>query len=238
MSDDDIAPWDDDYAATRPVKGMGILDQLQLYQHMVRRICPFLDAYETTVLTQIVDRITGWQKREAVFRADALYAGDKMYGGIARAMDRSRMMKALRTLELRGVITRRRQRYSKVRIYCVNFDVDLSALEATARPVSLSVERSRRREDLVSPEDLVVSNPDLLGSREDHDVSGEGTREGYRENRIENEVSENTTHPAPSAPGARSRQSASSGTTGVRAAQARLERSDIQPRPRTRRRAD
>lgn len=231
----DVQPWDDDYEATRPDREMSVLHQLQLYQQMVRRIFPYLDTYETTVLIQIVDRITGWKKREAIFRADALYAGDKMYGGIARAMDRSRMMKALRTLEARGVITRRPQRYGKVRVYGVNFDVDLTELARTARAVSGSVTRTRSWKGRVSSGDGPVSPVNSLHSTDDHNGSQEGTRESYEENdRIV--INENT-HPTPSASGARLHEEISE-QGAVRAEHARLERSELQPPPRTRRRAD
>lgn len=194
-----LDPLTYDGAATAPVEDMQVLHQLQHYQYAIRYIFPFLDAYEASVLIQIIDRITGWKKRAAHFSSDALYAGDRMYGGLGRTMDRSRMMKALRSLEERGVIARRRARYGRVRIFEINYDVDQSLLAASARPLSKSVQSVQERR-MLSRGDNAVPVEDPKISRGEYDVSQIDTGEVYRENGIMEGTIENWPSAVPAAP--------------------------------------
>jgi hypothetical protein len=121
------------------------LDQLKKYQFILRKVIPLLDAYEATALMQIVDRTIGWKKHEALFEGQSMYAGDKLYGGISRSMHRSRMLKALTSMEERNLISRRRAyRDDPRKVYRVNFDVDLVELERSAKPKSKSAKRRNR----------------------------------------------------------------------------------------------
>lgn len=241
--DNDAAEHSDDKAeftgyewiSTAADPNMSVLDQIKVYQHMARRVYPYLDVYEIAVLGQIVDRITGWKKDAAKFSAQKLYVGDTMYGGLARAMDWAKMMETLRSLENRNVIARLKQRDSRIRIYWVNPEPDLDLLRATAPPLRKSGQRIKLQlEGIVANGDNVVANADGSVASSDFDVAEGDTREGYRENGIINCNLENTTHPEPSAPGARSLSDFSE--AAERPAQARgVARPEI--RPRTRRRA-
>ncbi len=133
---DPIGPVDDK---------MKPLDQLKKYQFIIRKVIPFLDAYEATVLMQIVDRTTGWKKHEALFEGQSMYAGDTVYGGISRTMHRSRMHKALATMEERNLISRRKgYRDDPRKVYSINYAVDLEELERSAKPKSKSAGRRNR----------------------------------------------------------------------------------------------
>ncbi len=202
--DEEFEPWDAEAASISSDKAMSPLDQLQRYQHMARKVFPYLDPYETSVLIQILDRITGWRKTEARFSADALFVGDKMYGGLARTMDRSRMMKALRSLQARGLIRRRAQPNSRIRIYWVNTSPDILSLERTAPSLRKSAKTaSARRQAIVSNRDDVVQQAHHIVSANDIGRSEGDTGEGYQENDILHRNLENFTHPEPGAPDAR-----------------------------------
>lgn len=182
---DNTDPWDNEIKATSPDPEMTPLDQLKLYQKAIRTIVPFLDAFESAVLLQIIDRITGWKKHEARFSAAALYAGDRMYGGLSRTMDRSRMMKALRSLEDRQLIGRKADPAgSQAKIYWVNFDVENAELAHTARPISKSAQRSGRGQYMASIGGQPVQNMDGLGAVGGRLVSSRDTIEGYQEKGI------------------------------------------------------
>lgn len=229
--DDELSPWEEVNEALSPDQSMSVLDQLQFYQHMARKVFPYLDPYETAVLVQIVDRITGWKKREAKFSADALFVGDRMYGGIARTMDRSRMMKALRSLERRGLIRRRPQPNSRIRVYWVNTSPDFGALEASAPNLRKSAARAgSRRRQMISNGDQVVSQADGMVSAGDVHGSESDTGEPYPDNCIRDYNHENTTHPKPSASGARSQ----SDLEKQNVYPAEVRRPDVTPRSRRR----
>lgn len=214
---------------TAPDEEMFPLEQLQMYQHVVRRVLPFLDPYEGAVFVQILDRTIGWKKHAAVFSADALFAGDSMYGGLARLMDRSRMMKALRSLETRGLIGRVRREHSRIRLFCVNPHVDADTLQQSAPARRKSIVRAEeRRRRMVSQRDHVVSPQHEMASREDPSISHDDTGEVYRDNAIREDNLENSTHPEPSAPGARSPLDISIEI------QRSVRRPDVTPRPRRR----
>lgn len=139
---DDLELRDEDFEGTEPDAAMAILEQLQKYQFVIRKIIPLCDAYEAAVLIQIVDRTTGWKKHKAAFTPKSLYGGDRLYGGISRSMHRSRFHKALASLEARGIISRAELEYpSSQRVFCINYAVDLEALAQTAKPKSHSATR-------------------------------------------------------------------------------------------------
>lgn len=236
MNEEDFYDWEeheDDRLATAPVP-MSALEQLQKYQLVIRKICPFLDPYETTVLMQILDRITGWKKLEAYVNTDKLLNGDAMWGGIARAMHRSRMSKALATLEERGVIRRRSPRNrGQVKIYRVNLDVDLSGLEASG-PKLRAARPANERRNVVSEGDLVVSQVYSTVSSGEIVVSSEDPREGYGEKNNLDSNQDNSRHPKPTASDARSPEEVK-GRKLVRPARARPgPRYEINPRARRR----
>jgi hypothetical protein len=213
-----------------PDTEMSVLDQLQRYQHVTRRILPYLDVYEGATFLQIFDRTIGWRKHAAAFSSDALYAGDSMYGGLGRTMDRSRMMKALRSLENKGLIARYKQEHSRVRIFAIYLDVDLEALRTEAPAIRKSVlPAKQRRARWVSPGDSVVRVTDPHIAEGDIDISQNDTGEEYRENNIFYSNLENHRHPELSAPGARYQVELDQklGSKGVRP--------DIKARPRPRR---
>lgn len=234
--DDPIYEWDDERDAIAPDQSMSVLQQLQLYQHMARYVYPYLDAYETSALVQILDRVTGWRKHEARFSADALFAGDRMYGGIARTMDRSRMMKALRSLERRDLIRRRPSEGSRIRIYWVNPNPDISSLQLSAPALRKSAARvGSRRRLRVSSGDNPVHQADYLASHGDTRISESDTGERYLENGIREGNIENGTRPEPAAPDARSPEDFSQ-LKARSLAQARGKvRPEVNPRPRSRR---
>lgn len=141
---DNSKTGDDESKETKPDPEMQVLDQLKKYQFIIREVLPLLDAYEATVLIQIVDRTTGWKKHEALFQGQSLFAGDRLYGGISRSMHRSRMNKALAAMEKRNLIRRRRAFNDDPRkIYRVNYNIDLQELERSARPRSPSANRRK-----------------------------------------------------------------------------------------------
>lgn len=232
LNEDNIGGREDDRDATARGK-YDLLEQVRGYQFAIRCLCPFLDPYETAVLLQIVDRINGWQKLEAHINAEKLFNGDRMYGGIARVMHRSRMMKALRSLEARGVIRRRPQSNgSPVKIYMVNFHVDLAALEASApklrapRPIP---EREKRSPSETTPVQMVHHKV----SSGDGAVSHQDPRERYEEKSNIEDNQENR-QPKLSASAARSPSKIKIRKI-VRPAQARSgPRYEINPRPRRR----
>jgi hypothetical protein len=229
--EDEPAPWEEVGNAISPDPSMSVLDQLKFYQYMARKVFPYLDPYETVVLVQIVDRITGWKKREARFSADALFVGDRLYDGIARTMDRSRMMKALRSLEARGLIRRRPQPNSRIRVYWVNPSPDIDVLKGSAPDLRKSAARAGlSRGQIISNRDYVVSPVNSRVSREDTHVSERDTGEPYLENGIIDYNLDNTTHPEPSAPGARS----CNDLEEEKVPSAGVDRPDVNPRPRRR----
>lgn len=139
---DELEPNYDDGPRGRVDDEMKPLDQLKKYQFVIRKILPFLDAYEATALIQIVDRTTGWKKHEAIFMAQSLYAGDQLYGGISRSMHKSRMNKALASMEQRNLISREKGYQDDPRkYYRVNYDVNLAELERSSKPRSASANR-------------------------------------------------------------------------------------------------
>lgn len=234
---DDLEPWDEDYEATRPTD-MKFTEQLRRYQVANRDIAPLLDAYEIVVFTQIVDRTAGWKKERAIFSATALYEGDRRYGGIARSMHWSRMMKALRSLEDRGVIVRHRRVDTRIRIYRVNYDVDLRKLAATApslRKPGTGYTSSRHRAEALSSTETTPSQiVHGIVSVDDDTVAHEDTREGYNRTQHRNL---DKGQPVPSEPTAGNPISKIIDPMGSAPAQAR-EHSNlvIAPPPRTRRR--
>jgi hypothetical protein len=257
--EDDIVPWDDERASISPIDDMSPFDQLILYQQFVRKIAPLLDAYETAVLLQIIDRITGWKKVEARFSAEKLYQGDSVYGGLQRTMHYTKMFRALRSLEKRQVIRRRRQQYgSEVRIYRVNFNVGLTALEGSAPKLRKGrtahksrrsfrdlddqndpIARSQHRDGVVANSNHPVSFPDCTVANGDAEVVHGDPRERYLDNNIRELNLENTPQPVPAVPAA-GQSRGHSGQEGAEEAeglaQARpLPEKPINPRPRSRR---
>jgi|GEM_PF-2265946 len=95
----------------------------EAYQIVLRRYAHYLTAVEFAVLMQIVDRTAGWGKLEASFTLIALREGDDYYSGIAEAVSRPSMFRALASLEAKGIIKRRLDaRNRDKRHYSVNFD--------------------------------------------------------------------------------------------------------------------
>lgn len=167
---------------------MSPLEQLMRYQFVIRKICPYLDPYEIAALMQIVDRVTGWRRHQTYFGNDKLHSGDQMWGGLSRTMHWTRMMKALRSLEDRGVISRIRQKYYDTRIFRVNYNLDLEKLTASAPEPRRERNRDRGKnqpakgEFPVSEEDRWVRVGDLVVSNGDHTVSLEDRTETYPDN--------------------------------------------------------
>lgn len=193
-----VSTWAEMKAETRPTD-MEVLEQLIVYQSMLRKVVPYLDAFEALVLGQIVDRTIGWKKIAAYFSGDALYSGDEMYGGIVRAMDRSRMWAAIRSLERRGIISRGEVAHSRIRIYRINTAIDEELVKRTAKPISKSAASGRNRRRIVSQKDNVVSPSDHIVAAEDHVVLSSTTGEQYGENDIE-ETDIQDKRPQPAAP--------------------------------------
>lgn len=209
------------------------LDQLIRYQFAIRKICPLLDTYESNVLMQIVDRTTGWRRHAAWFGVDTLHSGDRLYGGLERQLHRSRLMKALASLERRGVIRRIYQRHYKTKIFRVNYEVDLERLQSTAPPMRKS--RSVSGGDLmVSIGDQPVQEVHPLVSNEDIPVSNGDPIEGYLQNSIRIRNSDRRQQLAPSAPIA-ARSSSSDEMSGSSSSEpADPVHPEINPRRRTR----
>lgn len=230
------ADYDDfsEVPSCRPDKDMGSLDQLQAYQFALRYICPLLDPYESAILMQIIDRTAGWKKHAAYFSAERLLWGDNLYGGISRQMHRSKLMKALASLEQRRVISRLDQEYHQQKIYRVNYDVDLDLLTASApkprkrKPVSNRDKPVSNRDWPVSNGDQPVHETDQNVSSGDVGVSQGDPREGYTQNSIienKNKTRQRLAPPDPIA--ARSPDQLSDFDTGARQPM-------VNPRPRRR----
>ena len=149
-------------------------------------------------------------------------------------MHRSRMMKALETLETRGVIRRRPQRYAaRVKIYRINWDVDLTGLEASAPRLRASRPAPDRR-DMVSGGDEPVSVAHSTVSTGEIAVSLQDPRERYEEKSNLDSNQENTRQPKLAASAARSPDEEEVRKI-VRPAQARPgPRPEISPRSRRR----
>lgn len=198
MTEKKVSSWAEMKAETKPTD-MEVLEQLVIYQSMMRKLVPYLDAFEALVLGQIVDRTIGWKKVAAYFSGDALYAGDEMYGGIARAMDRSRMWAAIRSLERRGIISRGEVAHSRIRIYRINTNINEELVRRTAKPISRSAASVRNRRRIVSENDNVVSRSDHIVAAEDDMISTNTTGEQYRD-KDNGETGNRDKHPQPSAP--------------------------------------
>ena len=183
MTEKKVNTWAEMKAETKPTD-MEVLEQLVIYQSMMRKLVPYLDAFEALVLGQIVDRTIGWKKVAAYFSGDALYAGDEMYGGIARAMDRSRMWTAIRSLEQRGIISRGEVARSRIRIYRINTDMDEERIKRTAKPISKSAASVRNRRGIVSEDDNMVLPSDHIVAAGDDIVFNSTTGERYGDNDI------------------------------------------------------
>ncbi|MCJ2183934.1 hypothetical protein MTR62_14700 [Novosphingobium sp. 1949] len=82
-----------------------------------------LTAIEFTVLMQILDRTVGWQNRSRTIGLSHLLNGGRHYAGIGHAVKKSSLMNALRSLEDRGIIERRRSsHHNQMKEYRVNLD--------------------------------------------------------------------------------------------------------------------
>ncbi|WP_426257194.1 hypothetical protein [Sphingomonas sp. DC1400] len=193
-----VSTWAEMKAETKPTD-MEVLEQLVIYQSMMRKLVPYLDAFEALVLGQIVDRTIGWKKVAAYFSGDALYAGDEMYGGIARAMDRSRMWAAIKSLERRGIISRGEVAHSRIRIYRINTDMDEELIKRTAKPISKSVAGVRNRRRIVSKNDNMVSSSDYIVAAGDDMVATNTTGEQYND-KDSGETGTRDNRPQPAAP--------------------------------------
>lgn len=80
-----------------------------------------LTAVEFTVLMQIVDRTVGWQKTDRTIGIPNMLNGGRLYSGIGNAVKRAALMKALRSLEDRGIIERHPTDY-RLKHYVINLD--------------------------------------------------------------------------------------------------------------------
>jgi len=100
-----------------------LLWALQQYQKVIRTWISETSAVEFVVLMQIVDRTVGWQKTKRTIPISQLSYGGNVYRGIDNAVKRAALMNALRTLEEKGMITRRSSNmYGRVREFTINLD--------------------------------------------------------------------------------------------------------------------
>lgn len=100
-----------------------ILWALQQYQKVTRLWVGSLSAIEYTVLMQILDRTVGWQRESQDLTIRGLLEGGRHYRGIGNAVRKASLMKALRSLEDRGIIRRRPSlHFGRVRNYVINLD--------------------------------------------------------------------------------------------------------------------
>ncbi len=158
--------------------GSVLLWQLQQYQLVIRKWQPHLSSNEFGIVMQILDRTVGWRRLEATFRSAKMLEGDRMYGGLGLAMSRSTMMKALRVLEDRDVVRRRRDDDRPwLREYSINLEwIPDTAWGAEELSVSLSGAEG------VSQGDPPVQQPHQLVPHGDMSVSHRDPREGYQDN--------------------------------------------------------
>ena len=87
-----------------------ILWALQQYQKVIRKWAGALTLIEFAVLVQILDRTVGWQKTRRTITIGGILNGGRLYVGIGQAVKRSSVLKALRSLENKGIIIRRPDR--------------------------------------------------------------------------------------------------------------------------------
>lgn len=99
-----------------------LLWALQQYQKVIRHWIGDLTAIEFTVLMQLIDRTAGWQNDRRTIGIPNLLNGGRHYVGIGKAVKKSSLLNALRSLEDRGIIERRRSPvHSQMKEYRVNF---------------------------------------------------------------------------------------------------------------------
>ena len=100
-----------------------LLWSLQQYQKVIRHWIGELSAIEFTVLMQVLDRTVGWQNRSRTIGIPNMLFGGRHYAGIGHAVKKSSLLNALRSLEDRGIIERRRSNiHSQMKEYSVNLD--------------------------------------------------------------------------------------------------------------------
>ena len=93
--------------------------KLECFQKITRDWGRCLSRKETIVLLAIIDRTIGWGRSEAYFSTRSMLLGDAINGGMD--MSRSTLFRALATLDARGIISRRKDRYVPDRVhYSVN----------------------------------------------------------------------------------------------------------------------
>ena len=108
--------------------------KVECYQKLTREWSQHLSQYEFIVLQQIMDRTIGWGRREAYFTTTALREGDEVYAGIAKAVSRRTLFRALASLEDRGFIRRRPDKRKPDRVhYSVNMDWTSGAVNLPKR---------------------------------------------------------------------------------------------------------
>ncbi|MCW3837082.1 hypothetical protein ACFQ1E_13015 [Sphingomonas canadensis] len=100
-----------------------LLWALQQYQKVIRHWMRELTAIEFTVLMQILDRTVGWQRMNRTIGIPNILSGGRHYAGIGHAVKKASLMKALRSLEDKGIIERRRSPvHSQMKDYLINLD--------------------------------------------------------------------------------------------------------------------
>lgn len=99
-----------------------VLWALQQYQKVIRHWIHDLTAIEFTVLMQILDRTVGWQKTRYRITLSNLLQGGPHYDGVENAVKRASLMKALRSLEAKGMISREARPYDVSKDYVINLD--------------------------------------------------------------------------------------------------------------------